>query len=64
VPTYRLETPDGIEHILTIKGEEGDMYDVEATHKFSGYEIMTERYYNKCIFEELLSLGVIIPLHS
>ncbi len=62
--TYKLSTPDGIEHLLTIKGDDGESYDVETTHRFSGYEIQTERLYNKCVFEELLSLGLIIPINS
>lgn len=59
---YQLNTLDGIEHILRILGVESDVYDVETVHRFKGHEIRTKRQYNKCIFEELLSLGIISPV--
>lgn len=59
---YRMNLPDGLEHSLTIRGEEEDVYTVESVHSFSGHTVVTERYYNKCIFEELLDLGIITPV--
>ena len=59
---YRMNLPDGIEHRLTIRDEDDDVYTVESVHSFSGYSVVTERYYNKCIFEELLGLGIITPV--
>jgi hypothetical protein len=59
---YRMNLPDGIEHRLIIRDEEDDVYTVESVHSFSGHTVVTERYYNKCIFEELLGLGIITPV--
>jgi hypothetical protein len=64
VHTYKLDARDGIEHIIQIVHEEEDVYDVETVHSFAGHEIRTSRAYNKCIFEELLSLGIITPVNS
>lgn len=59
---YRLDTLDGIEHIMKVHGEEQDVYEVETIHRFKDHEVRTERKYNKCIFEELMSLGIITPV--
>ena len=59
---YRMNLPDGIEHSLIIRDEEDDVYTVDSVHSFSGHTVVTERYYNKCIFEELLGLGIISPV--
>ncbi len=59
---YQMHTLDGIEHILRIRGIEPEAYDVETIHRFKGHEIRTKRNYNKCLFEELLALGIISPL--
>ena len=64
MPAYRLHTPDGTEHIMIIRGEDEENYSIETIHRFCGYEIRTRRLYNKCVFEELQSLGLIIPLVS
>jgi hypothetical protein len=64
VYTYKLDVQDGIEHIIQIVSEDEEVYDVETVHTFGGHEIRTARAYNKCIFEELLSLGIITPINS
>ncbi|TFG62412.1 MAG: hypothetical protein E4H36_08040 [Spirochaetales bacterium] len=57
--TYRLMAGDGIEHIFKILSEEPDNYNVETIHRFHTYEVVAKRIYNKCLFEELLNLGII-----
>jgi hypothetical protein len=59
---YRLDTLDGIEHIMRIQGVDPEMYEIESIHRFKDHEVKTRRHYNKCLFEELLSLGIISPI--
>lgn len=61
---YRLDTLDGIEHTMRIRGIEPETYEIESIHKFMNREVRTRRHYNKCLFEELLALGIITPLLS
>ena len=59
---YRLDTLDGIEHIMRIQGIDPESYEIESIHRFKDYEVKTRRHYNKCLFEELVSLGIISPI--
>ena len=53
---YRLDTLDGIEHVMQIRGIDSETYEIESVHRFKDHEVKTLRHYNKCLFEELLSL--------
>jgi hypothetical protein len=58
---YRFDANDGTEHILTILGEKMGFLDIEAVHRQGGAEIRVEEQLNKCLFEEMLHLGVFKP---
>jgi hypothetical protein len=59
---YRYEAEDGLEHLIKVFAEddEGDL-SCETVHRLGSLEYRIGQSLNKCLFEELVGLGLIIP---
>lgn len=57
--TYRMMVNDGGDHFFTVLGEDNEQYSVEAVHRYSQKEEVVVRLYDKCLFEELVSLHIL-----
>ena len=59
---YRYEAEDGLEHLINVLSEDdgGDLA-CETVHRLGSLECRIGQHLNKCLFEELVSLGLITP---
>jgi hypothetical protein len=59
---YRYEAEDGLEHLIEViaEDEEGDLR-CETVHRLGALEYRAGQSLNKCLFEEIVGLGLIIP---
>jgi len=62
--TYRLATEDGPDHLIRIVGVDEDEIACETVHRADDLECRMDQCINRCVFEQLLALGYIVPVSS
>lgn len=64
VEVYRFDPGDGLEHFIKVLDVAEDDLSCETVHRLGNLEYRVGQTLNKCLFEELVCLGVIIPSES
>ncbi|HOV39761.1 MAG TPA: hypothetical protein PLG79_13630 [Spirochaetales bacterium] len=61
---YRLETKDGLVHIIAVLSRDRDSLECEAFHSDGTRTLRIHQSFNRCLFELLLRLGIVQPLQE